>query len=85
MCYPSILGFVRLVNNRRVFESPMDAAEALDRVDSWLAQPNAILLTPTPLHWSLLGALLRSVGVAGNLTTDAHIAALAMEHGAKLY
>lgn len=84
LCWPSILGFVRLVTNRRIFQSPMTAAEALDRVDGWLAQPNSFLVSPTPRHWSLLSTLLRSMGVAGNLTTDAHIAALAIEHGATL-
>jgi uncharacterized protein len=85
LCYPSILGFIRLVTNRRIFESPLSVAEALEYVESWLAQPNATLLVPTTKHWPLLSGLLQATGIGANLTTDAHIAALAIEHGCTLY
>ncbi len=85
LCYPSMLGFIRLVTNRRVFTSPLPVKEALEYVESWLAQPNTTIVVPTPRHWPLLTTLLESTGIGANLTTDAHIAALAIEHGYTLY
>ena len=85
LCYPSLLGFIRLVTSRRVFESPLSATEAVEYVKGWLAQPNTTIVVPTPRHWPLLAILLESTGVAANLTTDAHIAALAIEHGYTVY
>jgi hypothetical protein len=84
-CYPSILGFVRLVTNRRVFTAPLSVATATDHVSDWLAQPNTTLFVPTPRHWPLFQDLLHATGVGSNFTTDAHIAALAMEHGYTVY
>lgn len=85
LCYPCILGFVRLTTNLRVFESPLAVGHVLDLVQSWLDQPNAVLLTPTARHWSILSGLLRSASTGANLTTDAHIAAYAIEHAGILY
>lgn len=79
-----LLAFVRLVTNPRVFEGPLRPGEALDVVDAWLAAPCATVLHPGPRHAVLLRQLLESVGTAGNLTTDAHLAALALEHDAEL-
>jgi len=81
LCYPSILGFVRLVTNRRLFEKPLTVEVAIEHVERWLGQPNTLLIVPTTRHWPLLTKLLSSVGVGANLITDAHIAALAIEHG----
>lgn len=85
LSYPSLLGFIRLVTNRRVFEFPLPVTEAVAYADGWLAQPNTTIVVPTPRHWPLLTRLLKSTGVAANLTTDAHLAALAIEHGYTLY
>jgi len=85
ICYPSMLGFIRLVTNRRVFAAPLSVTEALEYVESWLAQPNTTIVVPTPRHWPLLATLLESTGIGANLTTDAHIAALAIEHGFTVY
>lgn len=79
-----LLAFIRLVTNPRVFARPLSGPEALDLVDSWLAQPNAAVLHPTDRHSQLLRELLAPLGTAGNLTSDAHLAALAIEHGAEL-
>jgi toxin-antitoxin system PIN domain toxin len=81
LCYPSILGFIRLTTNRRVFAEPLTIAEAIEQVQSWFDQPNTRLILPTERHWSLLQKLLSAAGVGANLTTDAHLAALAIEHG----
>lgn len=85
LCYPSLLGFVRLTTNRHVFFSPLGVGEALDMANSWLEQPNATLLLPTARHWTILSTLLRSATSGANLTTDAHIAAHALEHGYTVY
>lgn len=82
LCYPAILGFVRLTTSRRVFETPLTMRESLDHVHSWLAQPNVQLLLPSERHWPILVELLGSV--PGGLTTDAHLAAHAIEFAAVL-
>jgi len=79
-----LLAFVRLVTSPRVFANPFQPSEALDHVDAWLAQPCTAVLYPGPRHGRLLRQLLEPFGTAGNLTTDAHLAALAIEHGAEL-
>jgi hypothetical protein len=60
----------------------MSTDEATAQVESWLGAPAAVIAQPTPRHASLLRGLLRDTGTAGNLTTDAHLAALALEHRA---
>ncbi len=79
-----LLAFLRLSTNPRVFDRPLDPAEAFDVVDGWLAQPCATVVHPTDRHVAVLRELLAPLGTAGNLTTDAHLAALALEHGAEL-
>jgi toxin-antitoxin system PIN domain toxin len=85
LCYPSLLGFVRLSTSRVVFRSPLAIDRALSIAESWMSQPNVSLLLPTSRHWPILGELLGSATAGGNLTTDAHIAAHAIEHGYTLY
>ncbi len=85
LCFPSVLGFLRMTTNRRVFDSPLSVDDALERVESWLGQPNAVLLAPTGRHWPILSGLLRTANAGANLTTDAHLAAYAIEHAGTLY
>lgn len=80
----TLLAFVRLGTNPRVFESPLRVEESLDIVEAWLAAPCAAVLHPGPRHAVLLRQLLEPLGTAGNLTADAHLAALALEHDAEL-
>ena len=80
----ALLGFVRLATRQGILEKPLSVDEALRLVHDWLAHPRAQILHPTERHESLLGRLLRKAGTAGNLTNDAHLAALAIEHGATL-
>jgi toxin-antitoxin system PIN domain toxin len=79
-----LLAFIRLTTSARVFDSPLTTPEAMDLVDGWLAQPCATVVHPTTRHAAVLRELLEPFGSAGNLTTDAHLAALAIEHGAEL-
>jgi toxin-antitoxin system PIN domain toxin len=79
-----LLAFLRLSTHPRVFESPLEVEEAFDLVDGWLGQPSVAVIHPTVRHNAILRELLEPFGTAGNLTTDAHLAALAIEHGAEL-
>lgn len=79
-----LLGFLRLSTHAAVFASPLTANEALDVVDGWLAQPPVTVVHPGRRHAAHLRELLAAFGTAGNVVTDAHLAALAIEHGAEL-
>lgn len=79
-----LLAFLRLATNPRIFAKPLEPSEAFDLVEGWLRQPCATVVHPTDRHLALLRELLEPLGTAGNLTTDAHLAALAVEHGAEL-
>ena len=79
-----MLGFVRLTTNARVVRSPMPPDRAFDYVDRWLAHPITTVVDPTRRHATVLRDLIDRTGTAGNLVTDAHLATLAIEHGAQL-
>jgi uncharacterized protein len=79
-----VIGFLRLVTRAAVMRRPLDPAAAFDLVESWLDWPTVEVVRPGPQHWALLRSLLEPLGTAGNLTTDAHLAALALEHRATL-
>ena len=81
----AILGFIRIATNPKILDNPLDAGGACGRVRSWLAQPQTILIHPGARHADILFGLLEAAGAAGNLTTDAHLAALAIEHQAELH
>jgi toxin-antitoxin system PIN domain toxin len=78
----ALLGFLRISTRAGVFDQPMSVEQALESMSEWLARPAAHLLHPTPRHADVLADLLRARGTGGNLTTDAHLAALAQEHHA---
>jgi len=79
-----ILGFVRISTRPGAFSKPLTPNQAFDIVDGWLSRPCVTVLHPGKLHWSILRGLLEQAGTAGNLSTDAHLAALALEYGATL-
>jgi uncharacterized protein len=80
-----ILAFLRICTNARVFPAPLTPNAALDYVGEWLDLPLVQAVGPGRNHWPILRNLLSQTGAGGNLTTDAHIAALALEHGCTLY
>lgn len=80
-----ILGFLRIVTSGRIMPRPLISDTATEIVDEWLRQSPVALVTPTDKHWSILKELILPLGTAANLTSDAHLAALAIEHGARLY
>jgi toxin-antitoxin system PIN domain toxin len=77
----SLMAFLRICTNQRIFENPLSPEKATGFLDEWLDRPNVSMVAPGPGHWAILKSLIRQAGTAGNLTTDAHIAALALEHG----
>ena len=79
-----LLAFLRLSTSARIFRTPLEPSDAFELIDGWLSRPNATVLHPTDRHASLLRDLLMPLGTAGNLTSDAHLAALSLEHGAEL-
>jgi uncharacterized protein len=79
--WQSLLAFLRLVTNPRVFDRPEPMAEAWEQVLAWLGCDPVWVPQPGERHAEVLGELLRLSGVHGNLIPDAHLAALAIEHG----
>jgi toxin-antitoxin system PIN domain toxin len=82
--WASLLAFLRLVSNPRVFARPLSMAKARDQVEAWLSSGPVWVPAPTQRHAEILARLLAAPGVHGNLVADAHLAALAIEHGLEL-
>lgn len=79
--WESLLGFVRIVTSARVCSQPLSIAQAWEQVKEWLALPGVWIPEPTDRHAEVLGELLLAANVGGNLVPDAHLAAIAIEHG----
>lgn len=79
------LAFLRLVTNRRIFPNPFPVDDAVAVVDAWYARRFVSVLEPGPEHGRILKRLLLASGTAGNLTSDAHLAAVCIERGAVLH
>ena len=80
-----LFGFIRVATNPRMIQPPMAVDRALELVDGWLARPHVRLIHPGPEHLPIAFQLLRDAGTAGNLTSDAQIAALAIEYQAEVH
>ena len=80
----ALLGFLRITTRSQGARDPWPIESALDEIQRWLAQPVATVVHPTNRHAAVLRDLLAPLGAGGNLTSDAHLAALAIEHGATL-
>jgi toxin-antitoxin system PIN domain toxin len=78
----TLLAFIRLSTRRGIFPRPLSADDAIRVAENWLSHAKAQIVHPGERHLEILGRLLGGAGTAGNLTTDAHLAALAIEHGA---
>jgi uncharacterized protein len=79
-----ILAFLRLTTRSGILKKPLPPEHAMAFIDEWLAQPYVRAVSPGEGHWAILGKLLRDSGTAGNLTSDAHLAAMALESGASV-
>jgi uncharacterized protein len=80
----TIWAFIRIGTNSRIWPNPRPAREAFAIVGEWLAQPGVVPLQPGPLHAEILEKLIVDHGATGAMITDAVLAALAMEYGARL-
>jgi toxin-antitoxin system PIN domain toxin len=77
-----LLAFLRISTRSGIFPRPLSSAQALGLVESWLVRPAVVVVDPTPRHLAVLAGLLGPRDGGGNLVNDAHLAALAVEHGA---
>ena len=84
LCWTVLGAFIRISTNRRVFENPLSLEQALARVQTWLDQPCTRIINPTEGHWNVFRTLLIEGQATANLVTDAHLAAMAIEHGCEL-
>ena len=84
LCWTVLGAFIRIGTNPRVFEHPLSLDQALARVQSWLDQPCTRIVQPTERHWTVFRKMLTDGQAVANLVTDAHLAALALEHGCEL-
>ena len=82
LCWPALLGFLRLATRAGILPRPLAVAQALEVMRAWLDHPASVLVHPSPQHAAVLGGLLLGAGRGGPLVSDAHLAALAIEHGA---
>jgi len=79
--WPSLLGFLRIVTNPRIFERPESIKDAWKQVKEWLECPSAWIPRPAERHVEILEGLIVDLNITANLVPDAHLAALAIEHG----
>jgi hypothetical protein len=84
LAWVAILAFLRISTNPRAFPRPFSVEEATRIVSEWLDRPNAVVLHPGMRHWAILRELLSTARARADLVTDAHLASLAIEHGAVL-
>jgi uncharacterized protein len=82
--WQAITGFLRITTNPKLFPIPMASEKAREMVNSWLERPNVRILTQTERHWTIFERLLVETKIVGAKTMDAHLAALAIEHGVTL-
>jgi hypothetical protein len=85
LAWAVVLGFLRIATHREILARPLPVVRACGHTRAWLAQPQVAILHPGTRHAAILFDLLERLGTAGNLTTDAHLAALAIEHQAELH
>jgi toxin-antitoxin system PIN domain toxin len=85
LAWATLLGFVRITTNRRIVARPLDVRDVMARIQGWLDLPHVHIAHPSNVHFVRLREQLERLGTAGNLTTDAHLAALAIERGYVLY
>jgi uncharacterized protein len=82
--WQSLIAFVRIATHPRAYEQPLAPAQAWAQVQAWLAAEPAWIPQPTPQHAEVVGGLVTAHDLRGNLVSDAHLAALAIEHGVVL-
>jgi hypothetical protein len=84
LAWPTILAFLRISTHPRALRRPLGITVAWGVVEGWLDRPSVRLVGPTERHAVILGRLLQQGKASGDHTTDAHLAALAIEWGLEL-
>ena len=84
LSWPVIQAFIRIGTHPRLHPRPMTLNEAFERVQSWFDQPCVKIIQPTENHWKIFQQMLRVGNATANLVSDAHLAALAVEHNCEL-
>jgi hypothetical protein len=84
LCWTVLSAFIRIGTNPRIFEQPLSLEQALTRVQSWFDQPCTRVIRPTEQHWTVFQQMLTDGQAVANTVADAHLAALAIEHGCEL-
>jgi len=84
LCWQVINAFIRIGTNARLHQRPLTTKEAIERVQSWMNQPCVRVIQATDSHWPIFQRLLSNGKAVGNLVSDAHLAALAVEHNCTL-
>jgi toxin-antitoxin system PIN domain toxin len=85
LCWPVLTAFIRIGTNVRLHRRPLTLPEAVERTQSWFDQPCVRLILPTDQHWAIFQSMLKSGKAVANLVSDAHLAALAVEHNCVLH
>ena len=80
-----LLAFLRLTTRPGVLANPLTVDRAADFIDGWLKQPFVEPIAPGSGHWQIFRQLLHATGTGGNMTSDLHVAAMAIERGATVY
>ena len=84
LCWTVLSAYIRIGTNPRVFEHPLSLEQSLARIQSWVDQPCTRIIRPTDRHWVVFRQMLVAGKAVANLVTDAHLAAIAVEHGCVL-
>ncbi len=79
------LGFIRITTHASLLQNPWPVDEVMRRLESWQSLPHFHVAQPSARHFQLLKVFLEGIGTAGNLTTDAHLAAIAVGRGYELH
>ena len=85
LAWATLLGFVRVSTNRKIVARPLPVRDVMETIHRWIELPHIHIAQPSDRHFARLRVVLEQHGAAGNLTTDAHLAVLAMERGYVLY
>jgi toxin-antitoxin system PIN domain toxin len=80
LCWPVVTAFIRIGTNVRLHRRPLTLGEAVERVQSWFDQPCLRIIYPGEQHWAIFQVMLRDGKAIGSLVSDAHLAAMAVEH-----
>ena len=80
-----MLAFLRLTTHPAVMRHPLQIDTALTYLDDWLHQPSVVPIAPGANHWAIFRSLMKTTKMTGNLTSDAHLAALAIEYDCEIY